>query len=102
MSAVVAARAIRRHYMLIWEYVKRLVSERSSNREVPGSNSTVNTLIRFVNAIGIVKLFVRSGVGDGTDMDFLRARLHAATANAVVSETPSHSRHRRRITVRKF
>jgi hypothetical protein len=35
-----------------------------------------------------------------TDGHFGRARPHAATANAVVSETTSHSRQRRRITVR--
>jgi hypothetical protein len=37
---------------------------------------------------------------DPTDGHFGRASTHAATANAVVSETTSHSRQRRRITVR--
>src|SRR5262249_19470710 len=50
----------------------------------------------------IVTFFVIPGVGEVTDTVFWRANLHPATANAVASETPSHSRHRRRITVRKF
>jgi hypothetical protein len=53
---------------------------------------------------GIVKLlFAPSDVGPRmrrTEWDVERERLHAAAENAVVSEMMSHSRQRRRITVR--
>ena len=41
-----------------------------------------------------------NGLVTDTDRHVGRDRPHAATANAVVSETTSHSRQRRRITVR--
>jgi hypothetical protein len=52
---------------------------------------------------GIVKLFAPSDVRprmSRTESDAVRERLHAAAENAVVSVMMSHSRQRRRITVR--